>query len=118
MTAVVNFKKCFLCGYTYIHIILQFKELLDRSFSFSSHQNIEGENCYREILCQSTETETGEESRAETSKQLVTSPRHPNTYNSYNVGPTYVGNMESGNDEGQIGPRNSFGGYFKVGSNL
>ena len=49
---------------------------------------------------------------------MVTSPRHPNTYNSYNVGPTYVGNMESGNDEGQIGPRNSFGGYFKVGSNL
>ena len=67
MTAVVNFKKCFLCGYTYIHIILQFKELLDRSFSFSSHQNIEGENCYREILCQSTNTETGEESGAETS---------------------------------------------------
>ena len=48
-------------------------------------------------------------------QQLVTSPRHSNTYN---VGPTYVGNMESGNDEGPIGPRNSLGGYFKVGSNL
>ena len=46
---------------------------------------------------------------------MVTSPRHHNTDN---VGLAYVGNMESGNDEAQIGPRNSFGGYFKVRSNL